>query len=1704
MMTRAHLSWLGVLAIPSLAALLFLSAPAVPQGDVPDSGSAVLSGASWTLLSDGRWLLLGGEDRTGLTRQGGVFAATGTETPLGDVLQVARAWHTATVLPDGRVLILGGVGADGIVGAAELLDPATATSRMLSDVTAMGLTARALHTATLLTDGKVLIAGGVDGSGDALASLELWDPDTGVGQRLATSLASPLLPQTATLLPDGDVYFAGAEGAQGAVFDPTTQQVAVIGEAPATGPSGLSIVGSIPLDGESTVIAGDSAFRVAVRPSDPVLPSSATADTVQLVGPGGPIDGVPIVAEGGRLLFFTTMSPLQAGGNYQFFVKGLRDQEDNPLAPGHVTFTTQGQGQPAPPSSTGRAGSGAPSDAPEHPDHAWVPTKDWRAGALASPWQQLPPLQAPQGITAIAGQVLRLDGEPLRDVTIQVGTRSTRTDKTGRFLLHHVPAGHVVVLIDGRTASDPSGTYGVFEYGMMVKGGQTNAWTFTSWMPMLDTANAVNISSPTTDELVVTTPWIPGLELHVPAGSTVRDHDGSITTHIGITPIPVDRPPFPLPDHVEVPIYFTVQPGGGYVENASYTGAHLVYPNYTNRPPHSGFNFWHYDPDARGWYVYGVGQATGDGKQVVPEPGTVLYEFTGAMINGSDIPPPHGPPPGCDSQDGDPCGLSTGLLVTEDTDLVVDDVMPLTLTRTYRQGDTYNRPFGIGTNHTYSIYLWSDQQYVSANFILPNGGRVFFARTSSGTGFTDAAFDHRAPDGTCPSCVATPTGFDGGHMSWNGQGWDVKLKNGLVYVFGENAPLQAIRDRFGNQITITRDPTGNIARVTSPNGRWLAFTYDTNAHITQVEDNGGRTVGYGYDSSGRLTSVTKPNPDSGAPFVTTYTYDGTSERLKTVRSARLNTACPAPCSQPPTLTLDYYPDGSLQNETLADGVSTWQYSYNFGANGKSSQTDVIDPRGYDRRVTFNSDGYSLSDTRARGQSEQQIISYGREPGTNRILTKLDGLNRETDYGYDAVGNLASITRLANTAQPVTTLYHYEPQFNQLDTITDPLTHQTTLQYRSDGTLSSITDPLTHVTHYTETPQGQIASVTDPLQHESQFAYTAGLLTSITDANMKTTTLVVDPIGEIRASRDPLGHTTKYDYDILGHRRQIIDARGAATRFTYDPDGNLLSVADVFTHTTAYHYDPFGNVDQRTDPLMRVEFFSSDALGNLNNYIDRKGQVATYTYDGLNRQTFGEFFLADATLEGVFGVTYDGGDRLRTLVDSSGGTITRDYFDDFDELKSETTPAGQVSYTYDAAGRRKTLTIAGSPSTSYSYTFDNANRLTQVAQGNTTVGITYYDDNRRKTTTLPNGSIITYTYEPAGRVNAINGVNGTTTVLDLTYGYDDAGNRTTIGGVSRLTEIPQAVSTTSYDNANELWAWGATSLNFDANGSLQSETTGGSTTAYTWDVRHRLIGFATPSLAASFDYDGLGRRLDRTINGQTTTFLYDGANRLSTTTGGVASLMLEGVGLDEHFARIDGTTVTSFLSDALGSTYNLSDGTGAITATYAYEPYGAATKLSGAAATDLQFGGRENDGTGLLYERARYYSPKTGRFISEDPTEFEGGFNLYAYVNNDPTLRVDPSGTGIVDCPGAIADLLAAAENVLERANDIVRNGGCPDRKHVKSLRQAMNRLRAALSHVETHCLGAAEAAAAIAAAEAAAEAAAPYLLIATPLLAAAP
>ena len=142
-------------------------------------------------------------------------------------LNTARRSHTATLLQDGKILIVGGDDASGLVGQAELFDPASLTS---SNIAANPITLRTDHTATLLSDGRVLIIGGVDGNG-SLASTEIYNPYSVPAPSFSAgpSLQRARSGHTATVLANGKILILGGESTGSAeIYDPATQSFSLV------------------------------------------------------------------------------------------------------------------------------------------------------------------------------------------------------------------------------------------------------------------------------------------------------------------------------------------------------------------------------------------------------------------------------------------------------------------------------------------------------------------------------------------------------------------------------------------------------------------------------------------------------------------------------------------------------------------------------------------------------------------------------------------------------------------------------------------------------------------------------------------------------------------------------------------------------------------------------------------------------------------------------------------------------------------------------------------------------------------------------------------------------------------------------------------------------------------------------------------------------------------------------------------------------------------------------------------------------------------------------------------------------------------------------------------------------------------------------------------------------------------------------------
>src|SRR3989475_7551253 len=290
-----------------------------------------------------------------------------------------------------------------------------------------------------------------------------------------------------------------------------------------------------------------------------------------------------------------------------------------------------------------------------------------------------------------------------------------------------------------------------------------------------------------------------------------------------------------------------------------------------------------------------------------------------------------------------------------------------------------------------------------------------------------------------------------------------------------------------------------------------------------------------------------------------------------------------------------------------------------------------------------------------------------------------------------------------------------------------------------------------------------------------------------------------------------------------------------------------------------------------------------------------------------------------------------------------------------------------AYAYDKAGNRLSMTEANGSWANYRY--DNLYRLLNESYSNgRSIGYTYDADGNRLTSReiKVGGSLVVTTY---------------------TYGKEDQLLKAAIAGGA----------TTTYT--------------YDKNGNVKTRVTGSATTTYAYDIENRLTSVITSSSTTSYAYSADGRRLKRVLAGATTYFGNDPAGpggyedtiEEYTSTGTKTATYVHGTSADELLGYKTAAWY-SYHEDALGSVTRLTNSSGGTTSTYRYDAFGAIRGQTGSTNT-YGFVSRESEtAPGLYYNRARYYDPAGGRFISADPAG--GG---YAYAGDSPANFVDPSG-----------------------------------------------------------------------------------------------
>ncbi len=266
--------------------------------------------------------------------------------------------------------------------------------------------------------------------------------------------------------------------------------------------------------------------------------------------------------------------------------------------------------------------------------------------------------------------------------------------------------------------------------------------------------------------------------------------------------------------------------------------------------------------------------------------------------------------------------LRYGHFILRQSDLYINDVFEVPLTRTYNSGD-YIHPnrvhaFGKNMNHAYDIApLGSRNPYTYNLIALEDGDFLFFDRVSEGGGFADAIFQH----------TETSTKFYKAVTAWNEGGWTTWLADGSTLLFPEaylatnmaqGAPTE-MRDAQGNSLKLLRNQQRNLLELRTPHGHFMKFKYDEQSRIVRAQDDQENWAEYGYNEYGMLADVALSSGHQRH-----YAYEGVFMTVIEDESRDV-------------LLRNSYENGTLTRQDFGNG-QVYSYAYRSARNGPYAES----------------------------------------------------------------------------------------------------------------------------------------------------------------------------------------------------------------------------------------------------------------------------------------------------------------------------------------------------------------------------------------------------------------------------------------------------------------------------------------------------------------------------------------------------------------------------------------------------------------------------------------------------------------------------------------------------------------------------------------------------------------------------------------------
>jgi RHS repeat-associated protein len=495
----------------------------------------------------------------------------------------------------------------------------------------------------------------------------------------------------------------------------------------------------------------------------------------------------------------------------------------------------------------------------------------------------------------------------------------------------------------------------------------------------------------------------------------------------------------------------------------------------------------------------------------------------------------------------------------------------------------------------------------------------------------------------------------------------------------------------------------------------------------------------------------------------------------------------------------------------------------------------------------------------------------------------------------------------------------------------------------------------------------------------------------------TTASTYDHEGRLIAITDADGNLTTVDYDTANRKIALHDPNMGTWRYAYDDAGQLVSQTDARGQTVSLTYDALGRIKMRSSGgVTLAQYFYDEpgygaSIGHVTRSTTPSGSQST-SYDAMGRPTTytqvigGETFAIQRAYDPagrLLSLTYPDGEAVTVTYDSAGRLVTAGSY--------------VTAATYDARGNLKTRTLGNGVVETFTYDPSRfwVTRKT-VAKGATTIDDTSFTWNARaqivaKTNALDPSSSWSYSYDDLERMRQASNVGQPDWSESFTYNEVGSITSSALGAYT----YPQPGQARPHSPLSA----GGFAFTYDGNGNRVS-TNGGSSTMYRYDAENRLI----EAVGVPYTYDVGGFR---TQAGPTKLV---GAIFEKTGTTITKYYTFQ----HQRVARRDASGATYYYhGDQLSTTNKMTDANGAVVATRKLSPFGRFLSIVGIADA-FGLAGSRLDASGLYHMGARFMDPETGQFTQPDPSGDPDPakpqkLNRYAYVHNNPVNLADPTG-----------------------------------------------------------------------------------------------